>query len=663
MHTLRFFRLFLLCCSLFLTTSVFGQTFFRDINNFTVDLQQYASQTRNSDFIDLSAKFTTLWDDGTLSEEAKNHIYRSVAEMKRRELRIKNEYVPFLESILAINTSGYFTDDAFLSYLAVVDTSMHESGAAGIMTRFFTSVKQLAEERTIYAYNNNALYVERGDFKFGFGREGNLKTMLEERVDEVIGDELIPEDTTATTEGTAADSKTETSETSDDGWGSSGDSGGSDDGWGDPWESDSSDDDGGWGSVDDWDDGTGGDDGWGSTDGWGFAEAEVEEDAFDTTPEPVKPKDAKPEPGSKPDPKRFDEYVEIPGVVKRAPLVGPYIKLDSADLKIKTAYDEVVLRNTSGAIMYQNSLFVGKGGTFDWEVVGLPKGEAYVEFDEYTFSAKNGYIKARDVFMNYDKRLKGQDSVRGVFEFRSVRRYEDRDPNFPRFQSYYPDYSMDLQMDGVTHFGGFSMIGTRVTGKSYGLGVSTITVERGDSVRFVAKSRLPFVIRGERITNKRSELIIYRDKEQKDSIYHRAVQLYYNNANNVLKAKKDPQSYKYARFQDSYHMTTVLADYLKWDIEEDTMNVSMLQGRGVVPAEIESVDRFNEPRFDNLQGLGRFHPLVMAYNFGKECGSSEFSSINMYEYFKKEYPKLFPKSNIRNQLPEYQKSQLHPYAE
>ncbi len=608
--------------------SAFAQKRFEKVERFPEDIERLALGTRNASVQETAQKLTLLWQSGAFSGEEQREITRLCAVMERRNMNGIQQFEPFFRALIAIGEGEVFAQPTTLSFLAVADTTAREMGSPALLTRFFQSVEKLATDRTIYRYNNNALIIKNGDFRFTFGREAALPEKLDAAVDE-----LIAEKTEADTEApplTGEETKTETPPaTDDDGWGSTPAS----DGWGDPWATDPADD--GWGTASDWD--TGDDGGWG-----GFGGTEIgDEGAWGSTPTadaPTKPASAKPSPGSKPDPYRFTG--DIPGVVKTKALVGPCLALDEVDLAIVSRYDTTYIRQTAGSVMYKDQLFVGKGGTFDWEAAGLPKGEAYVTFDQYTFSIQKAEIKAQDVELSYASKIDPADSVVGYFEFVSQAKDPRKTPTYPRFKSYFPDYEIEVGIEGVKHTGGFSLVGPKVTGSSFGLGVSTISVTKGDSLKFVAKSREPFVISPTSITNKQAELIVYRDKDRKDSIYHRAVQLRYDVTEGVLRARKDVSAYRNARFQDSYHGTSILADYLKWDLAQDTFSISMLQGRGIVPAVIESVDRFDELRFDGLQGLANFHPLVMSYNFAKLVGQSEFSTANMYDYFKRKYPEF-----------------------
>lgn len=644
MFQTRLLTLFALLFSFAL--NIEAQTPFQEAAAFPQDIQELAARTRNATVQERAEQLGKLWQEGAFSAEEQEKIVSLCAVMKARNFNGIKQFYPFFHSLVAIAESDVFSDKTRGEYLAVIDTTLQEKGAPNMLANFFSGVAQFAQNKALYSYNKSGVFLEKGDYSFAFGREGEIPTGIDLAVDEVIAGstptESIPADTAETatapptgdgwggTGDSGGDGWGDTGTTTDDGWGSTETA---DDGWGDPWGTDDGSGDDGWGSADEWS--TGEDDG-----AWGFEETEVSDGDSFSTPEETTPapKRDKPDPGQKPLLSRFAG--NVPGVESRKPLAGPYLKLENADLRIESIYDTVRIENTSGGLLYSNDIFVGKGGKFDWEHAGLPRGTAFVTFDEYTFSVKKAEIKAQDALVSYEEKLINGDSVPGYFEYRSQRKVKGRLPSFPRFKSYYPDYEIKLGIEGVRHIGGFSLIGPKVTGSSFGQGVSMISVSKGDSVRFLAKSKFPFVITPSSITNKRAELIIYRDKEQKDSLYHRAVQMRYDVQSGVLRARKDNDSYKYARFQDSYHDMTILADYLKWDVTQDTFNISMLQGRGVVPAEIESVDRFDERRFDRLQGLARFHPLVMAYNFGRLVGQSEFSSVNMYDYFTKKYPEM-----------------------
>ena len=66
-----------------------------------------------------------------------------------------------------------------------------------------------------------------------------------------------------------------------------------------------------------------------------------------------------------------------------------------------------------------------------------------------------------------------------------------------------------------------------------------------------------------------------------------------------------------------------------WDLGSDSINISILNAKNVVPVTFESHDYFNEARFNSLSGLNDFNPLVSAMGYSRKVNSLVFSSQDL----------------------------------
>ncbi|MEO1050884.1 MAG: hypothetical protein AAFX87_09660 [Bacteroidota bacterium] len=299
---------------------------------------------------------------------------------------------------------------------------------------------------------------------------------------------------------------------------------------------------------------------------------------------------------------------------------GPVIKFSKVDLNIATPYDSAFLRNTSGSYMIMEDLFVGEGGRFDWTTAGLSADSVYADLTTYNFAVNKPILKAEQVKLTYKGRVK--TPVDGVFEFRSIRHDSTSSATYPRFMSYYSDITVDnIGNENLTYQGGFALNGPKIFSSSVLGGFSTITVKGEGGKRFVSQSRL-YELQDSTITAKRSRITIYQGY---DSIFHPAVRFNFNTSSEFLTIQKDQGNFKNTPFTTSYFDVNIKADIVKWDVKTDSLDISILGGRKIVPAYFESDRHFNVLDYESLSsGVYDFNPLRLAVNYARKERSKEF---------------------------------------
>lgn len=299
---------------------------------------------------------------------------------------------------------------------------------------------------------------------------------------------------------------------------------------------------------------------------------------------------------------------------------GPVLALKGVTLTIMTPVDTVQIKNTSGVVSLKTGLFVGEGGTFDWSSVGLPN--VYCDLGGYNFPIKGYKITSEGSRLHYAEQT---DSIPiGVFEYNSMKAKSYADKNYPRFKSFYSNIPVKGLDKNIEYHGGFSMSGRKIYSSSIDEGFSEIKILKDNEVRVKAVSNR-FQLGDSLITSDYTKLVIYQGT---DSIYHPGAILKYNKSSEFLRLTKT-NGYRLAPFIDSYHKLEITADALTWDLDEDTIDFKIINGRSEIAALFESQEFYELSKYARLKGIYQFHPLQLVVWYSDKIKSKEFPVVEL----------------------------------
>jgi len=305
------------------------------------------------------------------------------------------------------------------------------------------------------------------------------------------------------------------------------------------------------------------------------------------------------------------------------PLTGAVIKVSAANLTFLTRNDSVSLKGTSGALMTANNTFVGKGGRFDWGNVGLDPNEVYCDLNNYNFDVTKPFISASNAQLTYKGKI--SEPVKGEFEFKSSSG-KVRNISYPRFVSYRENVDIKgISDEKLSYKGGLGLRGNRLYSASTMGGTATIEIsgERNSKLKVVSRN---FQLQDSVILAKRAGVTIYHGK---DSIYNAAVRFRYEPRVHQITILKDEGSYKNLPFSSSYFRSDFTADMIKWNVDADSLDISILSAKNKVPSKFESQEYYNNQKFESLVALYGFNPLFMAVGHARKINASEFYATDM----------------------------------
>ena len=529
------------------------------VDVFSFKVLSLLEKTGNAEADSVGQDFNALWSS-SFSDSQKSKIIATALKMQSMNLS-RGRYFRDYFAVLNASVQLASISATKLDHLLEMLSQSLEMQSPSFFGRELDVLKAFFRTESLHYSRNNRLLVFNSDYDFEFIPPADAPP------DVYMPDlkEYEPEKEDETLDWDIPDDKQQESEK-------------------DPWAEDS------------WSDTGKEDDGW--SDGWGNTD---KDGSASQTSEAVVP-----------------DIFRMEGVVEQVEEQGAIIRFNKVDLVFATRYDSAVLESTSGVFLMDRYLFSGKGGRMDWSSAGLNNKDAFVEMDIYNFNTRLPYIQAQQARLTNKQYLDKQ--ITGIFEFRSVKHDSVSNALYPRFTSYENNHQVKgLPNKNLTFTGGFAMRGGHVQGAALFTGRSTLALADTEGRRFKVRAQ-HFDFMDSLVQARDAEITIYH---RRDSISHPSVKFRYYYGANKMVAIKELGGFKVRPFNSSYYNMTIEADIINWDIDLDSMDISILNARTMLPAVFRSSEFYDEKDITDLTGVYNFNPLLMVYNFGRTIKSRE----------------------------------------
>ncbi|MGL1888808.1 MAG: hypothetical protein OCD76_20015 [Reichenbachiella sp.] len=525
--------------------------------------------------------FKNLWST-KITDDQKIEIIEICTQMNKRRLSSKPYFKYFFSLLTFSQTQAPISQEEFSIVLTMCRTAVDDYQKDEIAS-VFRNLTSFFARGNLYHSRYNKLTTEGGSYSIEMLEEDTPDPVDEEEAEEIEEEEFISEDELTGFE-----------EESDD-WGAS--------------------DDGGWGN-DNWDTN---EDSWGSDESYGYIEEPVAK----------KKQERKVYTFEKPDLVEVALANDIDAVIE-----GPVIKVTGMSFKIATPYDTLTLENVDGAFLIKEQVFVGTKATLSWPSEFRGTDGAEVELKGFTFNTNQPVLKTTRAELKFPKMFDG--AVPGVFHFKSGKRYKGRKKAYPKFTSLKSDVELKIPGKNVKYKGGFALFGEQMYGTSVSENMSILDVKGKDQRSFTSKS-VKYVIKDSVLTADRSSLVIYHGE---DSIYHPVVGMAFDATVPKLTLLKDAGDYKHTYFFSSYFKMEFQADMISWDLESDSLDVSILNAGNRIPALFESEDYFNPIRYKKMTGMYSFHPVMTVVKYARKVQDSNYNIMELIDAYGFEFDQI-----------------------
>ncbi len=312
-----------------------------------------------------------------------------------------------------------------------------------------------------------------------------------------------------------------------------------------------------------------------------------------------------------------EEYFADPPL----PLTGPVITFENTNLDIISQRKHAVISNTKGSFIIFQQTFTGDGGSIDWGPGGLEE-KANVSLQTYNFAVRRPIINAKVVSLNYPEKL--NEPIEGEFEYNG-----EIGISGMKFVSYQSDIIHSNQgVNGLSLTGGFSLIGSRVATRSKRKSAAVLSMTSNGVNKFMAVST-EFIIADSTIQGKNCRTTLYHGM---DSIYHPSTQFRFDTRTKEVVANSVGGDYRYAPFYSSYTNMEITADMIRWDIDSDTLEMSIISGKAELPVLIQSAEYFDPEILASFSRNYNFNPIMLIATYVSKTHIREFYPADIADY-------------------------------
>ncbi|RED98941.1 hypothetical protein [Marinoscillum furvescens] len=309
-------------------------------------------------------------------------------------------------------------------------------------------------------------------------------------------------------------------------------------------------------------------------------------------------------------------------------LEGPAIQLENNSMMIITPYDSFKIKETDGTVLLKNRMYAGDNAVINWPADNsLAKG-AVVNLEKFYLRTDRSDFWSPYAKMTFPKLFDG--TVEGAFEYKSVRRKNNTLSSYPRFTSNYSDIAVNIPGRNIRYRGGIQIQGNAFYGTSVSRKPGTLTLLDGRGNKAVLRSVKFEFHQDSSIYAKAASVSLIHGA---DSLHHPSVELYYYGKTNKL-ALIRTKAFDVTPFYSSFFEMNINAEIVEWDMDTDSVELSILNGKDLIPVVLESKDFFSQVRFSKLGSGFAFHPVNTSVYYANKFGTREFADQEIADYFK-----------------------------
>ena len=297
------------------------------------------------------------------------------------------------------------------------------------------------------------------------------------------------------------------------------------------------------------------------------------------------------------------------------------IVFKNIELICQATVDKIKILNCIGTFYPGKNTWVGTQGRINFERVGKPESEVYVEFKDHRLNLNNSGFYIDSALMTYPKisatKLLGKLTER-VSQSSSPE--EIKMFSYPQFVAYEPSIEINgIVGKGAIYKGGFSMSGNKVNSQSFGNGLGSITLLYKGMPMIVATSDA-FRLDSNKVVSLHAAISI---KVDTGFITHPNALFNYNIDSQKVVINRSNEGLMGMPFSDNYHGVEIESDQIKWTQNAPYIDFVMTNKNSA--AFVETNSFFKKFLFDRQQGALNLNPLIKIYQYCRETKQRSFS--------------------------------------
>ena len=288
--------------------------------------------------------------------------------------------------------------------------------------------------------------------------------------------------------------------------------------------------------------------------------------------------------------------------------------------------DSITIDNIQGVYYPTWKKFVGKGGKLNWARTGVGS-DVYADLIKVTLDCKTGgYTSDSATFTGkqyFDKSQKGRVSDKIITE--------NKEPTYPRFDSYSKRLVVKNIYPDVDYDGGFGMRGNKFVGSGSATNPAKIVFNRAGK-RFLEIAARSFAMTKEQINAKPAAIKFFLEK---DSMIHPGLSFVYQVANKTVTLLRTDDGLEKSPYYNTYHKMDMYFEQLVWKIDEPKMEFGFLPNNQQGEAFFESQDFFSKGRLESIKGQESISPVTRMNDYYESNGNiMQFTTVDFAKYIK-----------------------------
>jgi len=310
------------------------------------------------------------------------------------------------------------------------------------------------------------------------------------------------------------------------------------------------------------------------------------------------------------------------------------LEFQDTDLTCYTKKDSSNIYQTSGVYYPLEKIWIGKGGTIDWQRANFSPDEVYANLNNYQIEMKMSKFEADSVeFFNnkyFDKPLNGTLEEQVLASRRGDKAL------YPSFTSYTKQWKIPDIFKDIDFSGGFKVEGARLIGIGDANDPVVLTFKRKGK-KFITIKANSFSIYPDRIRSQYASITVHY---KQDSIYHSGLRMNYSDSKRELSLIRDETGLRADPFFDTFHQLDMFVEAAYWNMDEDVMDFDMIKGMNKRPALFTSNNRYSLYHFEKLRGMDAQHPLSNLKRYREYNMSNVVHILDYAKFLKMPYEQV-----------------------
>ncbi len=306
------------------------------------------------------------------------------------------------------------------------------------------------------------------------------------------------------------------------------------------------------------------------------------------------------------------EYTDKPYIKFEGGKLMCVVMNEGKDREAQPYYDSIVVRGATGTFSPIDKDWKGKGGTVDWQKVGLAKDKTSAVLQSYKVEMRSGKtLNVDSVLLTTPYFAK---PIYGRLSEAASNSSREEDKLYPQFTSFEKRLTIKNITEDIDYNGGFSLKGPNFEGVGTVTEPARLLVSK-DSKPFIKVSALKVIISPKRISAFPGQIVI--NYAIKDSIYHPGCDFGYDIASKTFEFNRGKTGISQTPFSDSYHVLDIYVPKITWTKGSQDLQLTygMEIGQEQRLSRLESKNFYDGRLYDQLAGLATIHPLVSISNY------------------------------------------------